>query len=127
MLALADLGAGVSETLSFGFFIIHDATSWLCKIQAAGIQYFEVASFSWTTIIAIHLYLSVVWTIQHEKLVWLAPCFFLLGFALPLIPLVIVFLIGGFGNSSEGLEITWYVLNLSRRLTKFYTIPLSLS
>lgn len=109
MLALADLGASISETLSFGYFAKSDPTSVLCIVQAAGIQFFEVSSFAWTTVIAIHLYLSVVWTVQHEKLIWLFPCFFLLGFALPLIPLITVLLIKGFGNSSIGPEITWCV------------------
>lgn len=109
-LAISDLLSSVADIMSFGFFSSKLHASGFCTVQAILIQYSEVSSFIWSLIIAIHLYVCAVHNVADETAKRLMPLYAVCGFLVPGLPVLVVGIKNGFGNSVIGSHITWYAL-----------------
>lgn len=107
-LAIADLLTACSDVLSFGFFAHPLREHPLCQAQAIGIQFGETSSFLWSLMVCIYLYLSAVSNLSTDRAKKFLPAFLVVGFVVPIIPVIVVSVYDGFGNSTNGHDKTWY-------------------
>jgi len=112
-LAIADALSALADILSLGYFASHRHPPVYCTIQAAVIQYAELASFVWSLIIASYLYASAVHNLMEKKAKAFLPLLVGLGFLLPALPIPLLIAKAALGNSINGTEITWYAVGLS--------------
>lgn len=106
-LAVADAMSAVGDIMSLGYYASPPLPFTYCNIQATLIQYSEMASFIWSLIIACYLYTSAVKNWPNSKTKSLLPLFLVLGFAIPLIPVIVIQVEKAIGNSTNGPDITW--------------------
>ena len=100
--------SAVGDIMSLGYYASPPLPFTYCNIQATLIQYSEMASFIWSLIIACYLYTSAVKNWPNSKTKSLLPLFLVLGFAIPLIPVIVIQVEKAIGNSTNGPDITWY-------------------
>lgn len=108
-LAIADLLTACCDIMSFGFFAHPKSDTVLCYAQAIGIQFAETSSFLWSLMICIYLYLSAVWNFSTKRAQKFLPMFLVVGYIIPVIPVIVVLVHNGFGNSTNGNDKTWCV------------------
>jgi hypothetical protein len=107
-LAIADILSAMADILSLGYFASHRLSFAYCSVQASIIQYAEISSFIWSLIISVYLYTSAVHNLPDKRAKSFVPVFLLVGFLLPVIPVIVLQIKDAFGNSTNGLDVTWY-------------------
>jgi len=97
----------------------------ICKLQAAGIQYFALCSFLWTSCIAFHAHGSLCRKKTKETLRSYLKFYFFICFVIPMIPVAWCLYAGLFGPTESGVW-CWISAHHDWFRFAFYYVPLIL-